>query len=267
MSARGARRRLATVEDQLAPSRVILRWLAEAKAHGSMAAYTDALAEGPGALEPFERFLALLEQAVDRSVLAGSSPESTQARRRATRQAIFRFCLVLRLSQHAIRWGPLRTVTAAANSYHLDALLAGQPNTGGSGEVNADTGWRTWQDRGEHLLIELYADRFARLSLEARFLEGAGSLMPDAERDYSTALDLSEATVKAGLRARAAPGHDPLSAFRETTLDRIIDGALVQASELAVAIIAGAMADLREVDRAAISHPWPALGLCQPPER
>ena len=128
MSPRGARRRLAAVEDRLAPSGVVLRWLAELKAHGSLAAYSDALAQEPGGLDLLGRFLELLEPAVERMPSAGSGYGGHLARRRATRQALFRLFLVIRLNLHAARRAPLRTVTALATSYQLDALLAGQPD-------------------------------------------------------------------------------------------------------------------------------------------
>ncbi len=267
MSPRGARRRLAKVEDRLAPSGVVLRWLAEVKAHGSLAAYADALAQEPGGLDLLGRFLELLEPAVERMTSAGSVHAGHLARRRATRRALFRLFLVIRLNLHAARRAPLRTVTALATSYQLDALLAGQPDEQrrSDDEPDSNAGWRTWRDRGEALLTELYADRWARVSLEERFLERVGSLTPEAEVDYATATDLTVATLKEGLAAQTTPTRQPLAEFQEVGLPRLVNAALEQAGDLAGAIIAGALSDLGEIDRAAQSIPWPTLGLSPPP--
>lgn len=266
MSPRSGRRRLATVEDDLPPSGVVLRWLAEMKAHGSLTAYADSLADGPGALEPFERFLALLEPAVKGLGQPGSSPGAARARRRGARQALFRFFLVVRLNLHATTQAPLRLMTALANAYHLDALLAraypgAVPNEGDAG---LSAGWQTWQDQGERLLTELYADRFTRLSLEARFFDGARAVGPDTERDDATVLDLTTATVRAGLAAQTSPAYDALAEFRDAALAQILNAALELAAEHAGAIIAGALADLRDIDALATWRPWASLGLCPP---
>lgn len=243
---RSARRRITTLESALTPNGVVLRWLAEAKAHGSMTAYFDALAAGPGGLSPYERFLELLEPAFDPLVPPGSSPDVVRAGQLASRQAMFRFFLIARLNVHAVQRLPLLMATARTHSELLDALWAGQADAGQAASAvdpARDGRWQAWLARAEWLLGELYTDQLARWTIEASYLDGMGSLFPDLAERYSVALGLTEVTTKLGLVARPSVGPGALGGFNETALKHILATSVVQAGDLVTALVERAKSD------------------------
>lgn len=267
MSPRVARRRLKRLESALTPNGVVLRWLAEAKAHGSMVAYFEALAAGPGGQSPYERFLELLEPAFDALVPPGSNAEVQQAGVLAVRQADFRFFLITRLNLYAAERVPLLMATAITNSELLDALRAGPADSKASGDADParDGRWQAWLERAEWLLGEMYTDDIARVIIEECYLGGIGSLFPDVAERALLALSLSKVTTELGLDAHPAQGSDPLAAFRETALERILATAVVQAGYRVTALVERAKSDLyAQYGRALLEQRRQASGASTP---
>jgi hypothetical protein len=93
-----AERRLAKLEEALSPTQLVLRWLAEAHAYGSLEAYVGSLLDLPAEQQPIDR---LCREAYDgsRARLRGKLAEQIrQAVNSALRETVFRFELVMRIN-------------------------------------------------------------------------------------------------------------------------------------------------------------------------
>ncbi len=89
-------RRLAALETSLTPTERVLAWLDEAHAFGDLEGYVRSLLDQPAEALPINR-LADEAAAAARAPLRGKPPEFVaKAVRKATRETIFRFELVLR---------------------------------------------------------------------------------------------------------------------------------------------------------------------------
>src|ERR1035437_10565643 len=92
------RRRVEAVEAALSPARLVLRWLAEAHAFGSLEAYVTSLLDLPGNQQPIDRLCRDAHAGV-RASLRGKRPEVIDAAvRTALRETVFRYELVLRIN-------------------------------------------------------------------------------------------------------------------------------------------------------------------------
>ena len=175
-----AERRLRAIETALSPTRLVLRWLDEAHAHDDLESYVRSqLAEGSEA--PLDR-LAREAASGARSSSRGKRPEVVDAAvRRALRETVFRFELVLRINVMSHDLLERETLIDATLSAHL-ALLASE----GREKHRADTTYlercATLRDLLALRVSELRAAQGARAIVEERYLAGHPALFPDAVR-------------------------------------------------------------------------------------
>ena len=164
-------RRLAKLETSLSPTQLVLRWLAEAHAYGSLEAYVGSLLDVPADQQPIDR---LCREASDgaRARLRGKPAEQVRkAVNSALRETVFRFELELRIYVTTRELLDREALIDAALSAHVSLATS---------EEAADTDHLA---RLRDLLVcrvgELHAAEEARAIAERRYLDGHGALFPD----------------------------------------------------------------------------------------
>jgi hypothetical protein len=176
-------RRVEKLEMALTPTQLVLRWLAEAHAHGSLEAYVSASLDNPPEAFPLNR---LAREAVAR-VRSGARSrvrEQTDAAvRTALEQTVFRFELILRINvtthERIDREGLIQAVL-----YAHGALLASETaEQWGDGAAHRERLAST-AALAARRAVELHAAQEARTMAEARYLEGHPALFPDATRAW-----------------------------------------------------------------------------------
>lgn len=201
-----AERRLAAVEDSLTPTQCVLRWLNEAHAHGSLSAYVDATLDQEPDDFPLNRLCREAEHGARSTVGSRVQQEIDRAVRKARRETVFRFELILRINvtAHAAleKDGLLRTAASA-----LLALLAGENREARRGARHRETfrptlglllGWVT----------ELQAAGQARTLAEQRYLDSCPSLFPDSRGAWDEQLRATQEVAAMAVRLAELDGVD-----------------------------------------------------------
>jgi len=92
-----AERRLAKIEESLSPSQLVLRWLAEAHAYGSLEAYVGSLLDLHADQQPTDRLCREAYEGVHARLRGKPAEQVRRAVNSALRETVFRFELVLRI--------------------------------------------------------------------------------------------------------------------------------------------------------------------------
>lgn len=90
-------RRLAAIEETLTPTQSVLRWLNEAHAYGSLEAYAVGTLDQVQDQWPANRLCREAERGARRAVRSRDPEQINRAIRKARRESLFRFELVLRI--------------------------------------------------------------------------------------------------------------------------------------------------------------------------
>jgi len=198
-------RRLGRIDEKLTPTRLVLRWLAEAQAYGDLEAYVAALLAADPSEAPLDR-LAREAIQVARAANRGKRPELIDAAvRTALRETIFRYELAVRINvtTHELldREGLLATLFASQIALLLSERHAKHPPD------------ESHVRRLEHCrqltrlrVNELLASREARSSVEARFLDGHSALFPDLAAAFEGQLQDSQEVAAMAVRAAGLAG-------------------------------------------------------------
>ena len=236
-------RRLANVEATLSPTELILHWLDEAHAFGSIDAYVRWQLTEASLDPPLDR---LAREAVTgaRASLRGKGADAVDAAvRQALRETVFRFELVMRII--------VTTHELLEREFLLGAILAGQlAMLASSDELQVDRE-RTPRERLQQCrdltlaqVDELEAARQARETVEVRYLAGHPALFPDAlaewEEQLASARRLTAVAVRLAeldgiplpeppdseaVAARAAQlGADLVEPAKATALEKLGEG-------------------------------------------
>ena len=236
-------RRLTTLETSLTPTQRVLAWLDEAHAFGSLHTYVDSLLDQPPEAIPINR-LARAAAGATRTALRGKPAEVVDgAVRKALRDTIFRFELVMRINVtgHELIDREVLLYTVFVGQL---AVLSSDDRP----ERRADPAhlrrMAQCRDFTTQRVVELLAAQEARSIAEARYLDGHAALFPEGVRLLEERLRLAqELAVMADTLAEldgvppAAPWDpDAVSAraavlvtdlvepARVTTLDKLDEG-------------------------------------------
>jgi hypothetical protein len=212
------KRRLDAVETSLSPTQLVLRWLAEAHAFGDIEPYVASLLAHDHPVAPLDRLAREAVQGV-RTAMRDKRPELVPAAvRRALRETVFRFELVIRINVTIHELLDREALIDAALSAHVALLTFEKPRPAKYAERLA---------RLRELLAfrvsELHAAQEARAIVEERYIEGHGALFPDMARAWDEQVRSTEAIADAAVGLAgfagvpAAVPPDPEAFSRRTT--------------------------------------------------
>jgi hypothetical protein len=215
-------RRLAKVEEGLSPTQLVLRWLAEAHAFGDIEPYVASLLAQEPPVAPLDR---LAREAVHgaRTAMGGKRPELVDdAVRRALRETVFRFELVMRINVMAHELLDREQLLDALFAAQL-ALLANEDVKGRHADPTYPERFATLRDLVAMRLGELKAAQEAREIVEGRYLDGHVALFPDVAKAWPSQCKGTEQIADLAVRlgemhdVPAAVSTDPEALTRRTT--------------------------------------------------
>jgi hypothetical protein len=188
-------RRVAKLETSLSPTQLVLRWLAEAHACGSLEAYVASILDLPGDEQPIDR---LCREAYEgaRARLRGKPADQVQtAVRSALRETLFRYELVLRIYETAHELLDQEVLIDAALSAHI-ALVTSEETRG----TNCADHLARLRDLLAFRVSELRAEQDVRALVEDRYLDGHAALFPDVAAAWSEQLKRTQALADMAVR-------------------------------------------------------------------
>jgi hypothetical protein len=202
-------RRLEKLEASLTPTQLVLRWLGEAHAHGSLVAYVTSILDDPPEAFPLNR-LAREAAAAARAGPGRRVREQTDAAvRTALQQTVFRFELAVRINVFTHELLDREALVQAVITGHL-ALLASEPAKPRVAEPFHRERVGVARDLALRRVIELHAAQEARLLAEARYLDGHSALFPDGLQAWDTQVHETERLAVMADRLAELDGLGPI---------------------------------------------------------
>lgn len=212
-------RRLVAIENSLTPTQLVLRWLHEAHAFGDLESYVRWLLDQPTAAYPLDRLAREAASGARASLRVQPAVLVDAAVRKALRETVFRFELVMRINVIAHELIEREALIYAVFAGQL-ALLAGERS-----EPPADPVHRRRLALSRELtagrVIEFRAVGEARSVAEKRYLDGHPALFPDAVVAWAERLHLAtELAVMADHLAEldGVPPAAPMDSDVESTM-------------------------------------------------
>ncbi len=190
-----SRARIAAVEAALTPTELVVRWLDEAHAVGSLDAYVGSLLDDPDEPHPLDRLLRATLAAAKGTKSRKTDPDG--AVHRALLQTAFRFELVMRINvatHELLDREVLRSAVLSANW----GLLAAVPPSGD--EPSRSARMASCLQIGDLAVTELLASAEARSVVERRYLAGHPALFPDEATRFAEQLTATQTLTALGLR-------------------------------------------------------------------
>jgi hypothetical protein len=215
------KRRVAANEASLSPTQLVLRWLAEAHAYGSLEAYVGSTLDAPAEQQPIDR---LCREAQDgaRARLRGKPAEQVRlAVNSALRETVFRYELVLRIYVTAHELLDREALIDAALSAHV-ALLTSADEKTRLADATYSERFATCRDLLAFRVSELRAAQEARALVERRHLDGHAALFPDVAAAWDEQVRSTEGIADMAARLAefdgvpAAVPPDPEALSRRT---------------------------------------------------
>jgi len=197
-----AERRLAKLETALSPTELVLRWLDEAHAFDDLEAYTRWLLDQPPEVFPADR---LAHEAADgmRASLRGRPKEEVDnAVRKALREVLFRFELVMRINVVAHETAHRHQLLHTIFAFRFATLNDQREDASRKDRADVDRQAAEWWRLLAGQVGLLWAMAEARTSAEARYLAGHVALFPDVGRRWSDCVKNHESLL--GLATRMA---------------------------------------------------------------
>jgi hypothetical protein len=200
-------RRLDKLEDSLSPTQLVLRWLAEAHAYGSLEAYVASILDAPGSDQPIDRLRREASEGA-RTRLRGKPAEQVQtAVRSDLRETLFRYELVLRIYTTTQDLLDREALIDTALSAHI-GLLTSEGRAEGRRDSQSER-FATFRDLLAFRVAELRALGEARLLVERRYLDGHAALFPDVVAAWDEQLNRTQALADMAARLAELDGVPP----------------------------------------------------------
>jgi hypothetical protein len=198
-------RRLARLKDSLSPTQLVLRWLEEAHACGSLEAYVRSILDLPSDRQPLDRLCREADEGA-RARLRGKPAEQVQAAVRSDlRETVFRYLLVLRIYETTRDLLDREALIDAALSAHISLLT-----TEGRAERRRDPSYAArfaaYRDLLTFRVGELRALEEARTIVESRYLDGHAALFPDVAAAWEDQVKRTQALADMAVRRAALDG-------------------------------------------------------------
>jgi hypothetical protein len=196
-----AGRRLAKLEGALHPREAVLAWLVEAQQFPSLVDHARSVAELPVEAAPLSVIGERVEAAV-RASMKGQPRDAIEAAvRRAIRDGVFLFTLVIWLNAEALEVAKVEGLRATAVFYWMGCLLGG-PRAKDLPAAEAETykgqladAWAQWRAVVDRLGVDVRVESEARATLERQFFGGHDVLFADAAMSWASHVDMVERLV------------------------------------------------------------------------
>ena len=238
-----AARRLAKLEGSLHPQAAVLAWLAEAQQFPSTEAVARSIADQPVEAAPLSVIGARVLAFVRETMKGQPRAEIDQIARRRQGDAVFLFCLVLILNDHAFEVARFNGLWAAAVAFWMRALVgrSRDERTSDEDERERAGAWRSWRSAVDQLVMDVRVEAEARAKLEQRYFAGHQVLLSDAAAAWAGHVDvverlerLAEIIVPASPAkpTRRQPTGGASAAQIDELTDRLADDARVKAYEI-----------------------------------
>ena len=210
-------RRAEKIESRLSPTQLVLRWLDEAHAFGSLDAYTSHLLESDDAEGPLDRLCRETQVNARQSARGRPRQELDPAIRRALEETVFRFQLVMRINVDAHEMLDRQGLLDAALSAHVALLTT--PDAKERGDLPQRFGNVLNVMDGRVKLLR--AAEAARTKAEERYLDGRVALFPNAIEAWDLQVKSTvELTGSVSSAAARAPRHSGARADRSARSTR-----------------------------------------------
>ena len=169
-------RRLAKVEASLSPTQLVLRWLAEAHAHGDLESYIDTLVASEPPLFPLDRLAKEAAEAARIKTRGRPRAKADAAGDGAVRGAVFRVLLVLRINVVTHELLDREVLVHAFLAANLGLAL--DPCAESAGHGDRLSRLVVCRDLLLRRVDELMAAEAARTSVENQYLDGQPAGFP-----------------------------------------------------------------------------------------
>jgi hypothetical protein len=173
------------------PTQLVLRWLAEAHAHGSLEAYVYASLDDPPETFPLNRLAREAVAGVRSGARSRVREQTDVAIRTALQQTVFRFELVMRINVTTHERIDRDVLIHAVLCAHGALLASEAAEQGSNGAAHRDRLAST-AELTVRRVIELHAAQEARTLAEARYLDGHPALFPDGLRAWAAQVHEAE---------------------------------------------------------------------------
>jgi hypothetical protein len=250
-----AERRLAKIEESLSPSQLVLRWLAEAHAYGSLEAYVGSLLDIPAEQQPIDRLCREASETVRARLRGKPAEQLRRAVNSALRETVFRFELVLRIY--------VVTRELLDREALIDAALSAHVALATSEETRDVDRLAQLRDLLLVRVDELHAAQEARMSVEERYLDGHAALFPDVAASWEEQVHGTEVIAAMAVRLAELDGVPP-------ALASDLDAATARTAQLVADLVepakSTALEKLGEGERAfGIANAWVRAKFCGTP--
>lgn len=224
-------RRIAALETSLTPTQLVLRWLDEAHRYGTLEASAAALLDAPLDDMPLNRLCREAEESARGSVASRSREEVDRAVRKALREAVFRFFLVLRANVTTREALEKETYIQAAMSSFVAMLVA--PDERGP-DYDSLLGQVCTLQLSRVADLESRAE--ARMRAARRYLDGRELLFPDLAAAWDEQLTQTRECTAMAVRlaeldgvSLTVAGRDDVELRVEGSLADLVEPAKVMA--------------------------------------
>jgi hypothetical protein len=228
----------------------VLAWLIEAQQYPSLVDHVRSIAGLPVEAAPLSVIGDRVEAAVRASMKGQPRDAIEAAARRAVRDGVFLFTLVIVVNAEALEVAKVEGLRAAGVFYWMGCLLGG-PRAADLPPLEAKTYkreladcWAQWRTVVDRLSLDVRVANEARATLEGRFFGGHDVFFEDASQTWAEHVDmverlasLSDAFATTGRsegRRRGSKGTDVGGSVPERVADRVArlaDDARVRAYE------------------------------------
>ncbi|MEX1173721.1 MAG: hypothetical protein WEG56_14050 [Chloroflexota bacterium] len=201
-------RRLGVLETTLTPTQRVVAWLYEAQAFGDLDVYVDSLLDQPGETFPLNR-LAREAVSATRTALKGKPAEVVDAAvRKALRETIFRFELVMRINIVGHEMLERETMLYTVFAGQL-AVLVGDDRAERRADPSHLSRLAQCRDFTAMRVTELLAAAKARSISETRYLDGHVALFPNDVAEWADRLRMAQELAVMAERIAELDGVPP----------------------------------------------------------
>jgi hypothetical protein len=233
-----AERRLAAVEAALTPTELVVAWLEEAHAFGSLEAAVWALLAEPSPVPPADRLARAAADGARTQAKGKPAEERTKAIDTAVKETVFRFRLVLQIITVSCELLDRQLLLDGLFGARLSLLLTTAQHI-----AKADPGHLADLVELRDLIVgrvdELLAAGRAREAVEERYLAGHPALFPDRQAEWTEQLGSIQRlgavaiglTEKVGVPPPSSLGPEVAAARVERLVADLVEPARVEALE------------------------------------
>jgi hypothetical protein len=168
-------RRLAKLEGALMPREAVLAWLVEAQQYPSLVDHVRSIAVLPVEAAPLSVISERVEAAVRNDMRGRPRAAIETAVRRAIRDGVFLFTLVIVLNAEALQIAQLEGLRTCAVYFWMGCLLGG-PRAADLPPAEAETyeresadAWAQWRTMVDRLSLDVRVENEARATLQRQF--------------------------------------------------------------------------------------------------